>query len=103
MRVTDRSIELLQLLAAARWLTTSQIRRRFFPGATLDAARRWLRKHSAKGYLVMMQPNRMAEALFTLGREGKRVLESLGTHTDITLERRLPKQIEHMNGINEFR
>ncbi len=48
------------------------------------------------------RPNRMSECLFTLGPQGKRVLEQLDGET-VQLERRLPKQLEHFLGINEVR
>ncbi len=44
----------------------------------------------------------MREALFTLGMQGKRVLERQGGG-EICLERRPPKQLEHMTGINDIR
>lgn len=104
MRLTSRCKDLLRLLRAARWLTTGQVRRRFFPHATVSAARRRLRKLAAAGYLRKHQENRMREAMFTLGRESWRVLE---TESDggrsVCLERRLPKQLEHLAGINDIR
>jgi hypothetical protein len=44
----------------------------------------------------------MAEALFTLGAKAKCVLDAQGTAT-LTLERRPPKQLEHLLGINDVR
>src|SRR2546426_627529 len=102
VRLTKRCMDLLELLRVARWLTTGQVRRRFFPHATLDAARKRLRKLTQAGYLMMVQENRMSEALFTLGCEGKRVLETSGVE-GITLERKPPKQLEHFIGINDLR
>jgi len=102
VRVTKRCKELLTILRAARWLTTGQVRRRFFPGATADAARKRLRKLAKAGYLVMVRKHRMSEALFTLGREGKRVLERGGAE-EIVLERTPPKQLEHFTGVNDVR
>src|ERR1039458_6340959 len=104
MRLTARCIDLLRILRAARWLTTSQVRRRFFPRATLSAARRRLRRLAAAGYVRKHQENRMREAMFTLGQEAIRVLEA---ETDggnsVALERRPPKQLEHLAGINDIR
>jgi hypothetical protein len=102
--LTSRCKDLLRLLRAARWLTTSQVRRRFFPRATVSPARRRLRQLAAAGYLCKHQENRMREALFTLGREARRVLEMESTGGKlVTLERRLPKQLEHLTGINDIR
>ena len=80
MKLTGRDRELLRELLAARWLTTSQIHRRFFPHTTPDAVRKRLRKLVAADYLFRYQRDRMQEAMFTLGREGRRVLEQHGTH-----------------------
>ncbi len=102
MRLTKRCRELLSMLRAARWLTTRQVHRRFFPGATLDAARKRLRKLSDAGYLTRFREHRMSEALFALGAEGKRVLEKSGV-AEVVLERKPPTQREHFVGINDLR
>ena len=103
MRLTERCIELFRLLVAAGWLTTSQIHRRFFPNATIDAARKRLRILTEDGYLIMIQEHRMAEALFALGRAGKRLLETTAGASEITLSRKPPKHLEHYIGINDLR
>ena len=102
MRLTKRCLDLFKLLRAARWLTTAQIHRRFFRTASLDAARKRLRKLTEAGHLVVVRQNRLSECWFTLGKEGKRILEAdLGG--EISLERALPKQCEHLLGINDVR
>jgi hypothetical protein len=95
-------MELLRLLRSARWLATSQIRRRFFTSASVGATRRRLRALTRAGYLQKHQENRMREAVFALGREGKLALERDG-FDEIALERRPPKQMEHMEGVNDIR
>ena len=60
-----------------------------------------LRKLTEATYLTMVREHRMTEALFTLGSEGKRVLERSGAE-EIVLERQPPKQLEHFIGINDF-
>ena len=102
MRLTPRCMELLKLLRAARWLTTSQIQRRFFPSASLDAVRKRLRKLTGHGYLTNARRDRMNEALFSVGLEGKRALEIAETD-ELTLERKLPIQLEHFTAINDLR
>ena len=101
MRLTPRCIDLLQLLRTARWLTTSQINRRFFV-ATPDAVRKRLRKLTAGGYVVKSQHDRMSESLFTLGPNGRRYLEQLGAD-GIMLERKPPIQRDHFLAINDLR
>ena len=102
MRLTKRCLALLRLLRVARWLTTTQIHRRYFSHATIDACRKRLRKLASRDYVRTCQRNRMTEALFTLGLEGKRILEQLDGDS-VQLERRLPKQLEHFIGINDVR
>lgn len=95
-------MDLLRLLRSARWLTTGQVHRRFFAPATVNAARRRLRCLVEASYVRKHQENRMREALFTLGREGRRWLEQDGAK-QIGLERHPPKQREHLTGINDIR
>src|SRR5262249_44055265 len=101
MILTPRSMDFFRLIHVARWLYTSQAHRRYFSHATLDATRRWLRKHVASQYLNVYRTHKMAEAFFTLGPEGKRILELDGK--DVHLERHPPKQLEHLMGINDVR
>jgi hypothetical protein len=102
MRLTSRCRDLLQLVRAARWLTTNQIHTRFFRHATIDATRKRLRKLTEAKYLAMVQPDRMSQALFTLGREGKRTLETANGDT-ILLDRKPPIQLEHFLAMNDLR
>ena len=95
-------MDLLRLLAAARWLTTRQVHRRFFAERTMDAARKRLRKLAGDGYLVIVREGRMDQALFTLGREGKRVLET-ASGAAVALERQPPAQREHFFAVNDVR
>jgi len=101
-RLTPRCMDLLRLVRSARWLTTSQLRTRFFAHATPDAARRRLRKLTADRFLLMVRQDRMSQALFTLGREGKRTLEGVDGEA-ITLERKPPAHWEHFAGMNDLR
>ena len=102
MKLTPRCNELFRLLRGARWLSTGQIHRRFFPNASLDAARKRLRKQVETRHLVAYREHRMMETLFTLGREGKRVLEQVSAG-EIRLERQPPQQLAHFAGINDIR
>src|SRR5437773_1930263 len=102
MRLTNRCRDLLRLLRAARWLTTSQIHRRFFPTASLAAARKRLRTLERSKYIARYRPHWMAESLLTLGTDGKRMLEKHEGLT-IAMQRRPPKQLEHCLGINDLR
>ena len=102
MRLTPRCMDMLKLLSAARWLRTRQLRRRFFAGCSVNAAQKRLRALAAGNFVRRLQPNRMEDALFTLGPEGKRVLERGGL-SDLVLHRQVPKQLEHFSGVNDIR
>src|SRR5439155_26969938 len=99
---TKRCLDILSLLAAARWLTTRQLHRRFFAGATTDAARKRLRALEQEKYIFRYRENRMTESLITLGIEGKRVIEKQW-EGNVTLQRRPPEQLQHLLGINDVR
>jgi hypothetical protein len=102
MRLTSRCVGLLRLLRAARWLTTTQIQRRFFPLATADAVRKRLRKLTSAKYLVAVRRDRMSQAIFTIGPEGKRILEKIGGEV-VSVDRKPPIQREHSLAINDLR
>jgi hypothetical protein len=101
-KLTPRCVDLLRLLRGARWLTTSQVRTRFFPHASADAVRKRLRKLTAAGFLRMVQRDRLSDALFTLDRKGKQALENSGG-PEVVLERQPPQQLEHFVSINDIR
>src|SRR5437867_12856518 len=102
MKLTPRCNELFRLLRGARWLSTGQIHRRVFPNASLDAARKRLRKQAETRHLAAYREHGMMETLFTLGREGKRVLEHVSAG-DTRLKREPPQQRAHLTGINNIR
>ncbi len=102
MKLTARRLRFYQFLRAALWVSTSQVHRLYFPHATIDATRKWLRAAVHERHIAAFQANRMSEALFTLGPEGKRVLEQRGA-TDVRLERVPPKQLAHLSGVNDIR
>lgn len=101
MRLQTRCKKLFVMLKAARWLTTSQVHRRFFPNASLDASRKRLRKLVEAGYLKKYREHHMSEALFALGPEGEGVLDLGGK--EFILERKPPKQLLHFIGVNDLR
>lgn len=101
VRITDRDVRLLVKCAAARWLTTGQIRRMFFPESTLDAVRKRLRKLADEGFLLSSQPHRMTEMLHGVGREGSALLATKGL--EIKVSRKMPDHLEHSVGINDIR
>lgn len=103
VRVTQRDQKLLANLAAARWLTTRQVKALCFPQVSIEMARRRLRILASGGFVHSCRINRMAEALHSLGANGRRVLVAGGWAEEIRLERKPPKNIEHFLGINDIR
>lgn len=101
MRVTRRDRRLVKKVAAARWLSTSQIATLCFHGLSAEMARRRIRLLRASRYLRSVRANAMAEAMHTLAPRGR---ELLGEGAALTrLERTLPKNLAHFKGINDLR
>lgn len=103
VRVTKRDRRLLEELAAARWLSTRQVKALCFPAVTVEMARRRLRLLARGGLVHSWRSNRMAEALHSLGGGGRRLLLAAGWTEEIRLERKPPKNLEHFLGINDIR
>jgi Replication-relaxation len=103
VRLTARDRRILVRLAAARWLTTTQVANLFFPDVTVEMARRRLRLLGEESYILSLQANQMAEALHTLGQNGKEFLLARGWKRSIRLERVPPKNLEHFRGVNDIR
>jgi hypothetical protein len=101
VRPTDRDVRILCRLAVARWLTTVQIRRAYFPEATLNAVQKRLRKLSDAGYLRSHREHPTAEAVHAVGPKGKRLVEERGIA--VALGEEVPRQLEHLLGVNQIR
>src|SRR2546422_3484514 len=101
VRLTERDRRMLVKCAVCRWLTTDQIRRVYFPEASLNAVQKRLRKLAEAGYLRSYREHPTAEAIHALGPKGKPLVEEKGI--EVTLQAEIPKQIEHLLGINEIR
>ena len=101
LRLTDRDLRLLVKCAVCRWLTTDQVKRLYFPEATLNAVQKRLRKLSEAGYLRAHQEHPTAEAIHTVGPKGKLLVEEKGIEVAVGGE--VPRQVEHMSGVNEIR
>jgi hypothetical protein len=100
-RLTERDRKLLVKCALCRWLTTSQLQHLYFPGATVNAVQKRLRKLADAGYLRAHREYPTAEIIHALGPKGRPVVEETGITAALTGE--APKQVEHLIGINEVR
>ena len=67
IRLTERDRRMLVNCAVCRWLATDQLKRLYFPEATLNAVQKRLRKLSEAGYLRSHQEHPTAEAIHTVG------------------------------------
>src|SRR2546427_7897849 len=101
VRLTERDRRMLVKCAVCRWLTTDQIRRAYFPEASLNAVQKRLRKLAEAGYLRSYREHPTAEAIHALGPKGKPLGEEKGI--EVALQAEVPKQIEHLAGVNEIR
>src|SRR3989442_15282033 len=100
-RLTDRDVRMLAKCAICRWLTTAQLKQLYFPDATLNAVQKRLRKLSDAGYLRSHREHPTSEAVHAMGPKGKPLVEEKGI--EITLTSDVPKQLDHMLGVNEVR
>jgi Replication-relaxation len=103
MRLMPRDQKVLVKLAAARWLTTSQVAGLCFPAVSIEMARRRLRLLRGARYIRSLRGSQMAESLHTLGVKGKELLIGKGWQKAIPVERRPPRNLEHFLGINAIR
>src|SRR2546425_4243188 len=101
VRLTDRDLRMLVKLAVCRWLATTQIQRLYFPEATLNAVQKRLRKLSDAGYLRSYREHPTSEAIHAVGPKGKPLVEEKGI--EVALGADVPKQFDHMLGVNEVR
>jgi hypothetical protein len=101
LRCTERDKKLIAKCALCRWLTTTQIRRLYFPDATVNAVRKRLRKLAEAGYLRTHRENILSETLHTVGPKGKAVIEEQGL--EYMGPNEIPRQVEHLAGINDVR
>src|SRR6266567_2120021 len=101
IRLTERDRRMLVKCAVCRWLTTDQLKRLYFPEATVNAVQKRLRKLSEAGYLRSHQEHPTAEAVHAVGPKGKLLIEEKGLEVAVGGE--VPRQVEHMLGVNEIR
>jgi hypothetical protein len=103
MDLTPRDRRLVASLAAARWLTTTQVAALVFPAISTKVVQRRLRLLRGGCWIESVRANRMADALHTLGRRGREFLMARGWQRPIRLERTPPLRLEHFLGVNDIR
>jgi hypothetical protein len=101
VRLTERDLRMLVKCALCRWLTTDQLRRLYFPGATLNAVQKRLRKLADVGYLRSHREHPTAESIHAVGPKGKPLVDEKGV--EVMASSDVPRQVEHLCGVNEVR
>jgi len=101
IRLMDRDVRMLVMCALCRWLTTDQLKRLYFPEATLNAVQKRLRKLSDAGYLRSYREHPTAECIHALGPKGIPLVVEKGITALAGSE--VPRQVEHLLGVNEVR
>ncbi len=96
--LTDRDRELFKLLGRARWLSTAQVGRPFFPGVSLNAVSKRMRRLVSGGFLFGTRPDRTGDCYFRLTKQSA---EEVGE--EVVVPRKLPAQLEHTRLVNDIR
>lgn len=101
LRCTERDKKLIVKCGLCRWLTTTQIGRLYFPGATANAVQKRLRKLVEAGYLRSYREGLLSEALHAPGPKAKAVFEEKSLEYVGASE--IPRQVAHLVGVNDIR
>jgi hypothetical protein len=97
--VTARDRSLLELLLRARWLSTEQIGRQFFPGASASAVNKRTRSLVRAGLLEAVRVGRTEQNYFRLTALGYSEVGDTASRRPY----RFPAQLEHFSSINDLR
>jgi hypothetical protein len=105
VRITERDIQILELLAAAGWLSTRQIQYALFPDAITKVVNKRMRKLTEAKHLEKVRLSRTDQNLYRLGNEGKKVVASETNFPEagIVLMRKPPRELDHFIAINDLR
>jgi hypothetical protein len=93
LRCTERDKKLIIKCGLCRWLTTTQVGRLYFPGATANAVQKRLRKLVEEGYLRSYREGLLSEALHAPGPKAKAVFEEKSVEYAGASE--VPRQVAH--------
>lgn len=103
-QVTDRDLRLFLKLNVAGWLTTPQIGTYFFPGKSLNAVSKRMRKLVAAGYVAEAQVSSTETKFYRLAGRGTRVLlEQVDATQIIRSPSQLPRKLRHFTAVNDLR
>lgn len=105
VRLTERDLKILKKINAAGWLTTEQIGKYFFPGKSVNAVSKRLRKLASAGYVAIAKLSSTEYGLYRLAGYGKLALieHTSFDEADISIPIQPPRKIQHFITINDLR
>jgi hypothetical protein len=105
MRLTERDLQILLKVHECLWLSTQQIKRYFFVGATDRAVNKRLKLLVDNKLLFCHRISPVDEFYFKIGTQGRTVLESQTklNHVDFRIHRKFPAQLHHFSRLNDLR
>jgi hypothetical protein len=99
----DRDREIMKLLLRARWLSTQQIRDRFFPGRTANAVNKRLAKLTTAGLLRVVRPHMTSQCWYRPSAAGAALLAQDASNGGTSVRYGFPRQLDHFARINDLR
>jgi hypothetical protein len=105
MRMTERDIQVLELLAVCGWLSTRQIQYSLFPETIAKVVNKRMRKLTEAGYVHKVRLGRTDQNLYRCASGGKKALcrETDFPEGALVSLREPPKELSHFMAINDFR
>lgn len=101
IRLNSRDKKIFWSCAVCQVLTTSQVQRWHFAGASANTVQKRIRKLVEAGYLSTVETRVCKENLVILGKEGERHLKQAGWKQELKNE--IPKDLEHHLGVVDIR
>ncbi|MCA9731894.1 MAG: replication-relaxation family protein [Deferribacteres bacterium] len=105
MRLTKRDYEMLWRINQCMWLSTTQLKREFFPDTTDRAIQKRLKVLVGQGFLFAKQRSLTEEQFFRLGSKARQALiDNFGIgHKAVQIPRAFPTQLKHFSTLNDIR
>src|SRR5260370_32569341 len=102
---TARDLKIFEKLSAAGWLSSSQIRDYFFPGKTMNAVCKRLRKLVNEKYVAIVRTSSTETAIYRLAKRGKLVLtaRTRSDEENVNVPTQLPRKLRHFMAVNDLR
>ena len=102
VQLMSRDREIMKLLLRARWLSTRQLRDRFFPGSSANAVNKRMAKLTQVGLLRTVRPNMTSQRWYKPSAAGA-ALVAPDASDNASLRYPFPRQLDHFARINDVR